>query len=197
MPPAGCRAATGPVGTPGSREWLWTSVAAARSRVQETRQATASAAPGTGLRVEDKVASVGLPLNGHEVRIADGEIEVRGPSRMLGYLGDPSATAAAFDGEWLRTGDLGFIKDGELFVTGRKKDLIIRGGENIAPREIEDCLREHPSVADAYVPPASSSAAFSVRGSGRRRPGFATFPLALTRFESGSRVLSRSSASSP
>jgi fatty-acyl-CoA synthase len=72
---------------------------------------------------------------------------------MKGYYNNPEATRAAIDGEgWLHTGDEASIDDeGFVRITGRIKDLIIRGGENIAPKEIEDRLREHPAVADAYV----------------------------------------------
>jgi acyl-CoA synthetase (AMP-forming)/AMP-acid ligase II len=80
-----------------------------------------------------------------------GEIAIRGPNVMLGYYKNPEATQAAFtpDG-WLRTGDLGHRDgDGFFFVTGRIKELIIKGGENIAPREIDEALLKHPAVLDA------------------------------------------------
>ena len=72
---------------------------------------------------------------------------------MKGYYNNPEATRAAIDADgWLHTGDEASIDaDGYFRITGRIKDLIIRGGENIAPKEIEDCLREHPAVADVYV----------------------------------------------
>lgn len=105
----------------------------------------------------------GLVVN-HEVRVVDpstgencpagrpGEIVTRGPEVMLGYT-DPEATAAAFDRDgFFHTGDLGFLTaDGYLTISGRKKDLIIRGGENISPKEIEDALHEHPAVLEAAV----------------------------------------------
>lgn len=81
----------------------------------------------------------------------DGEIVVKGPNVMAGYLKNPDATAGTFteDG-WLRTGDLGRMdRDGYIFVTGRLKELIIKGGENIAPREIDDALYAHPDVVEA------------------------------------------------
>jgi fatty-acyl-CoA synthase len=94
------------------------------------------------------------PATGVTVGTAErGELCVRGYNVMKGYYNDPSATSAAIDPDgWLHTGDEASI-DGNGFVriTGRIKDLIIRGGENISPKEIEDCLREHPAVADAYV----------------------------------------------
>ena len=80
-----------------------------------------------------------------------GELAIRGPNVMRGYLKDAQATAACFtpDG-WLRTGDLGHRdSDGFFFVTGRIKELIIKGGENIAPREIDEALLKHPAVLDA------------------------------------------------
>lgn len=94
------------------------------------------------------IASVGPPISGHRVRVVEpggsevpegtqGEIEVQGPSRMLGYRGNAETTRESFRGEWLRTGDLGFVKDGELYVTGRIKDLIIRGGKNYYPQDLE------------------------------------------------------------
>lgn len=98
-----------------------------------------------------KDASVGLPTPANEVRIQDGEIQVKGKNVMLGYYKDPEGTKEAFteDG-WFRTGDLGYIdEEGFLFITGRKKNLIIlESGENISPEELEanfagqDLIRE-------------------------------------------------------
>lgn len=83
-------------------------------------------------------------------RGSEGEIAVRGPNTLLEYLHNPEATAATFAGEWLRTGDLGRMDaDGYVFVTGRLKELIIKGGENIAPREIDEALYAHPDVVEA------------------------------------------------
>lgn len=83
-------------------------------------------------------------------RGSEGEIAVRGPNTLLEYLHNPEATAATFAGEWLRTGDLGRMdNDGYVFVTGRLKELIIKGGENIAPREIDEALYAHPDVVEA------------------------------------------------
>jgi len=101
-----------------------------------------------GLR---KIGSPGRAY-GNEARILEGgEIAVRGPNVMLEYLRNPEATAASFteDG-WLRTGDLGRMdEDGYVFVTGRLKELIIKGGENIAPREIDEALYSHADVVEA------------------------------------------------
>ena len=71
---------------------------------------------------------------------------------FLGYLRDPAATAAALGPDrWYRTGDLGHVDDGLLYLGGRRTDLIIRGGENIYPAEIEDRLHEHPEITDVVV----------------------------------------------
>lgn len=98
--------------------------------------------------------TVGRPLPSVEVRIAaDGEIQIHGPMRFAGYLDDPEATAAAHttDG-WLRTGDLGRLDaDGRLTVDGRADDLIVSGGENISPAEVEAALASHPAVAEVAV----------------------------------------------
>lgn len=107
-----------------------------------------------------KVGSPGLAY-GNEVRILapdlteaprgiEGEIAVRGPNVMLEYLHNPEATQATFADDWLRTGDLGQMDaDGYVFVTGRLKELIIKGGENIAPREIDEVLYGHNDVIEA------------------------------------------------
>jgi sulfoacetate-CoA ligase len=107
-----------------------------------------------------KIGSPGIGF-GNEVRILapdlteaargqEGEIAIRGPNVMRGYLHNPDATAASFAGDWLRSGDLGRMDgDGYVFVTGRLKELIIKGGENIAPREIDEALYSHPDVVEA------------------------------------------------
>lgn len=98
--------------------------------------------------------TVGRTLPGVQLRIAeDGEIQVRGPMRFAGYLDDPDATTAALTpDDWLRTGDLGRLDaDGRLTVDGRADDLIVSGGENISPAEVEAALAAHPAVADVAV----------------------------------------------
>lgn len=107
-----------------------------------------------------KIGSAGMAIS-NGARIADdtgtecargieGEIQIRGPNLMKEYLKNPEATAGTFHGDWLRTGDLGRMdEDGYVFVTGRLKELIIKGGENIAPREIDEALYEHPDVVEA------------------------------------------------
>jgi fatty-acyl-CoA synthase len=96
-----------------------------------------------------ELVGVGRAIPGTEVRIVDdaghllndravGAIEVRSSTGMVGYYEEPVATAEAFDGQWLRTGDLGFLVDGVLFVTGRSKELIIKGGHNLVPAVLEE-----------------------------------------------------------
>ena len=82
-----------------------------------------------------------------------GELVVRGPNVCLGFFNDPERTAESFDEDgWLSTGDLGSVdSDGRLTIVGRKKEIIIRGGLNIAPREIEDLIMQHPGVADVAI----------------------------------------------
>jgi long-chain acyl-CoA synthetase len=110
-----------------------------------------------------RLGSVGLPVPGVELSIlADddgelpagevGEICCRSPLVMQGYWGAPELTAEAMRGGWFHTGDLGYVdEDGYLYVVDRKKDLIIRGGFNVFPRDVEDALLEHPAVALAAV----------------------------------------------
>lgn len=109
--------------------------------------------------------TVGLPLPGVDCRIwapsgaaadpgTDGEIQLRGPQVFGGYWGDPAATSAAFTADgWFRTGDIGAVDpvSGHLVIHGRSKELIISGGLNVYPREVELALESHPSVAEAAV----------------------------------------------
>ena len=106
------------------------------------------------VRGERRAGSVGLPLPGVDVRLGDaGAVEVRGPNVFGGYWERPDATAAAFtDDGWFRTGDIGERDDdGYLRLVGRASDLIITGGYNVYPREVEDAVLEHPDVVDAAV----------------------------------------------
>jgi len=81
-----------------------------------------------------------------------GELVVRGASVMQGYDGDPAANRDAFAGGWFKTGDLGFFDDdGYLFLTGRSREIVNRGGEKVAPQEVDDVLMEHPAVAQAVT----------------------------------------------
>jgi len=101
---------------------------------------------------ERRAGTVGFPLPGISVRIEDGELFVRGPNVFAGYWRRPDATAAAFTDGWFRTGDLATRSDdGYYTLLGRKSDLIISGGFNIYPREIEELLLEQPGVAEAAV----------------------------------------------
>jgi long-chain acyl-CoA synthetase len=113
---------------------------------------------------ERKPGSIGLAVNGVEMRVVDdardeipqaevGEIQIRGHNVMKGYWGRPDATAEAIDPEgWFNTGDMARIdEDGFFFIVDRKKELVIRGGFNIYPREIEEVLYEHPAVREAAV----------------------------------------------
>lgn len=110
-----------------------------------------------------RAGTVGLPFPGQEIRIVgadgvevapggDGEVVVRGANVMRGYLGRPDETAKVIVNGWLHTGDVGHLDaDGYLTLVGRSKDMIIRGGENIYPKEIEDVLAGDPSVLEAAV----------------------------------------------
>ena len=112
-----------------------------------------------------KVASVGKAMWGVEVRIVDeednpmppgaanvGELVIRGHNVMKGYLNQPEANAEAMKGGWFHTGDMGYVDaEGFFFIVDRKKELIIRGGYNVYPREVEEVLYAHPAVAEAAV----------------------------------------------
>ena len=103
---------------------------------------------------ERRAGTVGLALPGVEVQLAlDGEILLKGPNVFRGYWQRPDATDQAFsDDGWFRTGDLGSLDaDGYLSIVGRTKDLIISGGHNVYPREVEEVLLGHPSVAEIVV----------------------------------------------
>jgi long-chain acyl-CoA synthetase len=101
-----------------------------------------------------RIGKVGLMLPGTGIRIADdGEILLRGNNILRGYWRNPAATAAVFDGDWFKSGDIGEIdEDGFISVTGRKKELIVTaGGKNVAPAALEDPLRANPLVGQAIV----------------------------------------------
>ncbi|HKZ74590.1 MAG TPA: AMP-binding protein, partial [Steroidobacteraceae bacterium] len=120
----------------------------ARDRLQASGVASAAAAADPSPLC---VVSCGAALPGYSVRIADdrgtalpermqGRVEFQGPSATSGYFHNAQETARLFDGDWLDTGDLGYLADGELYVTGRAKDIIIRGGHNIHPQELEEAV---------------------------------------------------------
>ena len=110
-----------------------------------------------------KPGSIGTPVEGVEMRVVNGdgaklpvggigEIVIRGHNVMKGYWGNPDATAEAITDGWFRTGDLARAdEDGYFYIVDRKKDMIIRGGFNVYPREVEEVLYEHPAVAEAAV----------------------------------------------
>jgi long-chain acyl-CoA synthetase len=110
-----------------------------------------------------KPGSIGLPVRGQQMKIVAsdgspvqdgelGEIVVKGPNVMAGYLHNPEATAATVRNGWLHTGDIGYVDpDGYVFIVDRAKDMIIRGGENIYPREIEEVLYAHAGVLECAV----------------------------------------------
>lgn len=100
-----------------------------------------------------KPGSVGPPSVNADVRLAeDGEICVRSPFLMDGYFDDAEATAAAFDGQWFRMGDLGALdEDGYLSIVGRKKEVLRTGGESVSPNEVEGVLRDAPGVQEVAI----------------------------------------------
>ncbi len=109
-----------------------------------------------------RIVGCGQPLAGYQIRIADdagrelperriGRVEFTGPSATAGYFRNPEATAALFDGDWVDSGDLGYIAAGELYLTGRAKDMMIRGGQNLYPYELEDAVGNVPGVRKGCV----------------------------------------------
>jgi long-chain acyl-CoA synthetase len=139
--------------------------AAFQCRVDQGYGLSESASVATGYEVARpyRAGSVGQAVPGVDLCILSdnneplpagqiGEICVAGPNVTQGYWRDAAATSQALSGRWLRTGDVGYLdEEGYLFITDRKKDLIIKGGENISPREIEEALYLHPAVAEAAV----------------------------------------------
>jgi long-chain acyl-CoA synthetase len=106
---------------------------------------------------ERKPGSIGTPIEGVEMKLADesggvGEIAIRGHNVMKGYWRNPQATSDVMRDGWFHTGDMAQVdEDGYFFIVDRKKDMIIRGGYNVYPREIEEVLYEHPAVREAAV----------------------------------------------
>jgi 1-acyl-sn-glycerol-3-phosphate acyltransferase len=120
----------------------------------------APAAPGDPQPL--RIVGCGRPLAGYQIRIADeagrelperavGRVEFKGPSATSGYFRNPEATRALFDGDWLDSGDLGYIAAGELYLTGRSKDIMIRGGQNLYPYELEEAVGNVPGVRKGCV----------------------------------------------
>lgn len=122
-----------------------------------------AALTASGSNMQQKPGSVGVPLPNVEVRVVDesdnplpagqiGEVIARGPNIMKGYYNMPEETTAALRNDWLYTGDMGYLdEDGYLYIVERKKDLIIRGGFNIYPRDVEEVLATHPAVIESAV----------------------------------------------
>ena len=112
---------------------------------------------------ERKPGSIGTPVDGVQMKVVDdadqevpqgevGEIVIRGHNVMKGYWGRPDATAEAIRDGWFHSGDMATVdEDGYFFIVDRKKDMIIRGGYNVYPREVEEVLYEHPAVREAAV----------------------------------------------
>jgi acyl-CoA synthetase (AMP-forming)/AMP-acid ligase II len=143
----------------------WRSEQLDREELELHRRAVA-AAPGSAALVE--MVSVGKPLAGVSVEIRDaedrpvatdtvGEVVIRSPSVMDGYWKNPAQTERTLAGGWLRTGDLGFARDGHLYLTGRAKELIIKRGRNYSPDDVEQIATE------AGGPHVQQAAAFSVQ----------------------------------
>ncbi len=133
-------------------------------RVSRTELARTGRARPTSADAPDvrEVVACGRPLPGHEIRVVDesgrelperveGEVQFRGPSSTSGYHDNPEATARLFDGTWLRTGDRGYVANGDIHITGRSKDLVIRAGRNIHPHEVEQLVGELPGVRRGCV----------------------------------------------
>jgi len=133
-----------------------------------------------------RIVACGLPLPGHEIRIVDeadrelperreGRVQFRGPSATAGYFRNPEATARLVREGWLETGDRGYLSEGELFVTGRVKDIIIRAGRNIYPVELEEAIGELDGIRKGHVAvfaavdPASETERMVVLAETRRR----------------------------
>lgn len=136
--------------------------------VAETLRSEGRAEPARSEGGGLPIVGCGFPLPGYELRIVDGEghelgerteghLEFRGPSATSGYFRNPEASAELFHDGWLVTGDLAYLADGELFITGRTKDLIIRAGRNLHPEDLETAVGRIPGVREGCV------AAFGVR----------------------------------
>jgi fatty-acyl-CoA synthase len=163
-------------------------------RVALEHESYAAPASGEGSR---RLAFLGRALRGFELRIVDpdsesvardrevGELEIRGPSVTPGYYGNPTATAAAFHDGWLRTGDLGYLVDGQLVVCGRLKDMIIVGGRNVFPEDVERAAAAVDGVR------AGNVIAFGTeRRRGRERTSESIIVVAETRADVGHDVAS-------
>jgi fatty-acyl-CoA synthase len=135
-------------------------IVCADARQFRTKQVIVPVAEGTAGSISFQ--SSGRLLPHHQLRIVSesgelldhghvGEIHIKRDSLFEGYYNRPDLTASAIVGDWYHTGDLGFYLEGELFVVGRKKDLIIVGGENLYPQDIEEIVASHPAIHDGRV----------------------------------------------
>lgn len=133
-------------------------------RIDRTRLMESGRAEPTGPDNEKAItfASCGLPLPGHEIRIVDqtgrevpnrqeGRLQFRGPSATSGYFRNPEQTAKLFQGQWLESGDRAYIADGEVYITGRIKDIVIRAGRNIYPEELEEAIGRIDGIRQGNV----------------------------------------------
>ena len=130
---------------------------------RDTMQSTGRALPAASADPDALTfVSCGTPIPGFEVRAVDpdgretaereaGHLQFRGPSTTPGYYRNAQASAALFDGDWLRSGDLGYVAGGEIYITGREKDVIIRAGRNLYPYELEQALGEVEGVRRGCV----------------------------------------------
>lgn len=128
-----------------------------RKAFEEDRRA----APSTDKQALE-FAACGLPIEGHAIRIVNdqgevlpersvGNVQFKGPSNMKGYYNNPKATAAVYHEGWIDAGDLGYMVDGEIYITGRRKDLIIKAGRNLYPAEIEELVAHVPGIRQGCV----------------------------------------------
>ena len=140
-----------------------------------------------------RFVSCGRPLDGHEIRIVDaagrelperrqGRLQFRGPSACSGYYHNPRQTQRLFQGSWLESGDLAYLVDGEIFITGRTKDIIICGGRNIYPEELEEAVGNLAGVRKGNV---------AVFGTPDPRTGTERLVVLAETRETGAAVLAR------
>ena len=142
------------------------------------------------IRRRSRSSCCGHAIPDHELRVVDaagselpdraeGSLQFRGPSATSGYYRNPEATKDLFDGEWLNTGDRAYLSDGMLYITGREKDIIIRGGRNIFPYELEEAVGDIPGIRSGCVAvfgsqdPASGTERIVVLAETRERRGAA------------------------
>jgi acyl carrier protein len=117
----------------------------------ENSVALAMPPPGRGPVARDGFYSVGRPVPGHEVRVVEGRVQFRGPSRCREYQHNPRLTESSIRDGWMETGDLGFLHDGELYITGRANDAIVREGRAISPEMLESAVSKAPGIKAAGV----------------------------------------------